>query len=80
MYANSRLHVHLLKAIIFPFVLKGHENDQILNALKRLNETVFVVIVILASFCNVLLSNEEIKKRFAYVISVFHTLPNPGQG
>lgn len=79
MYANSRLHVHLLRAIIFPFVLKGHENDQIFNALKRLNETVFVVIVILASFCNVL-SNEEIKKRFAYVISVFHTLPNPVRG
>lgn len=35
--------------------------------------------VIPASLFNVLLSNEEIKKRFAYVISVFHRLPNAGR-
>lgn len=80
MDANSRLRVHLLKGIKFRFVLKGSENDQIFNASRRFGETVFAVIVMLASLCNVLLSNEEIKKRFAYVISVLHTLPSPGRG
>ena len=75
------VHVHKCETMHAwgPFVLgnisicakKAFENDQILNALWCKMKQCFPVI--LTSLCSVLLSNEDIKKRFACVISVFHT-------
>lgn len=77
MYAMSKLHVNLLKAIWIPFVQEGLQNDQIFKTPSRLNGAAFVVIVIPASFWNPLLSNEEIKKRFARTVFAFSAFPRP---